>query len=141
MEGNWVVKRAAGSTPAILGTKLKQHHFRGDNYLETDLEIGACVVIAFWNARLALACRVAMQLFCSVLLTCWFFIFYPACPPPLQPVAMGHTTMHSTDDAGCAKNALSNSNCHLGRHLMLISSALLFVSKSKCQVQVLQRIT
>ena len=42
MEGNWVVKRAAGSTPAILGTKLKQHHFRGDNYLETDLEIGAC---------------------------------------------------------------------------------------------------
>lgn len=41
VEGNWVVKRAAGSTPAILGTKLKQHHFRGDNYLETDLEIGA----------------------------------------------------------------------------------------------------
>jgi len=41
VEGNWVVKRAAGTTPAILGTKLKQHHFRGDNYLETDLEIGA----------------------------------------------------------------------------------------------------
>lgn len=37
-----MVKRAAGSTPAILGTKLRQHHFRGDNYLETDLEIGAC---------------------------------------------------------------------------------------------------
>lgn len=42
VEGNWVVKRAAGNTPAILGTKLKQHHFRGDNYLETDLEIGVC---------------------------------------------------------------------------------------------------
>lgn len=42
VEGNWVVKRAAGTTPAILGMKLKQHHFRGDNYLETDLEIGAC---------------------------------------------------------------------------------------------------
>lgn len=41
VEGNWVVKRAAGTTPAILGTKLKQHHFRGDKYLETDLEIGA----------------------------------------------------------------------------------------------------
>ncbi len=45
VEGNWVVKRAAGTTPAILGTKLKQHHFRGDNYLETDLEIGACYYI------------------------------------------------------------------------------------------------
>lgn len=43
VEGNWVVKRAAGTTPAILGTKLKQHHFRGDNYMETDLEIGALV--------------------------------------------------------------------------------------------------
>ncbi|CBJ29444.1 conserved unknown protein [Ectocarpus siliculosus] len=43
VEGNWVVKRAAGSTPAILGTKLKQHHFKGDNYLETDLEIGVYI--------------------------------------------------------------------------------------------------
>lgn len=41
-----MVKRAAGSTPAILGTKLKQHHFRGDNYLETDLEIGASIGIS-----------------------------------------------------------------------------------------------
>lgn len=40
VEGNWVVKRAAGTTPAILGNKLKQHHFRRDNYLETDIEIG-----------------------------------------------------------------------------------------------------
>ncbi|CAM9860779.1 unnamed protein product [Discosporangium mesarthrocarpum] len=40
VEGNWIVKKAAGTTPAILGTKLKQHHFLGDNYLETDIEIG-----------------------------------------------------------------------------------------------------
>eukprot|EP00903_Cladosiphon_okamuranus_P015669 g14470.t1 len=46
VEGNWVVKRAAGSTPAILGTKLKQHHFRGDNYLETDLEIASSSLAA-----------------------------------------------------------------------------------------------
>eukprot|EP00752_Nemacystus_decipiens_P007751 g6928.t2 len=46
VEGNWVVKRAAGSTPAILGTKLKQHHFRGDKYLETDLEIASSSLAA-----------------------------------------------------------------------------------------------
>ncbi|CAM9411107.1 unnamed protein product [Phaeothamnion confervicola] len=40
VEGNWVVKRATGGTPAILGTKLRQVHFRGDNYLETDVDIG-----------------------------------------------------------------------------------------------------
>lgn len=53
VEGNWVVKRAAGTTPAILGTKLKQHHFRGDNYLETDLEIGAFRVYINRNELLA----------------------------------------------------------------------------------------
>ncbi|CAM9152802.1 unnamed protein product [Hapterophycus canaliculatus] len=46
IEGNWVVKRAAGTTPAILGTKLKQHHFRGENYLETDLEIASSSLAA-----------------------------------------------------------------------------------------------
>ncbi|CAM9570680.1 unnamed protein product [Laminaria digitata] len=46
VEGNWVVKRAAGTTPAILGTKLKQHHFKGDNYLETDLEIASSSLAA-----------------------------------------------------------------------------------------------
>lgn len=59
VEGNWVVKRAAGSTPAILGTKLKQHHFRGDNYLETDLEIGA--------SRLGGRCIVRGTCYCIVL--------------------------------------------------------------------------
>jgi hypothetical protein len=30
VEGNWIVRRACPPTPAILGAKLKQHHFRGD---------------------------------------------------------------------------------------------------------------
>ncbi|CAM9201243.1 unnamed protein product [Chrysoparadoxa australica] len=40
-EGNWVVKGACPPTPAILGTKLRQYHFRGDNYLETDVDVSS----------------------------------------------------------------------------------------------------
>jgi hypothetical protein len=28
VEGNWVVRKSVGSTPAILGTKLKQHYYK-----------------------------------------------------------------------------------------------------------------
>lgn len=45
-EGNFVVKRACPPTPAILGKKLAQHHFRGDNYLETSVDIGSSRIAA-----------------------------------------------------------------------------------------------
>ena len=70
VEGNWVVKRAAGTTPAILGTKLRQHHFKGDNYLETDLEIGAFSAIRcttkLRNKQLQIfgvLCRIPLEVF------------------------------------------------------------------------------
>ncbi|KAG5186764.1 hypothetical protein JKP88DRAFT_353873 [Tribonema minus] len=59
-EGNWVVRRACPPTPAILGaklrqahfrgdrcgTRLRQAHFRGDRYLETSVDIGSSSIAA-----------------------------------------------------------------------------------------------
>jgi hypothetical protein len=44
--GPWVVKTAVGSTPAILGQKVTQRYYRGDNYVETDVHVGSSVVAA-----------------------------------------------------------------------------------------------
>ena len=37
---------AIGSKPALTGTKLSQNYFRGDNYLEVDIDIGSSSVAA-----------------------------------------------------------------------------------------------
>ena len=44
VEGSWLVKRAVGSKPTILGSKLEQHYFRGDNYLEVDVDVGSSAI-------------------------------------------------------------------------------------------------
>jgi len=46
VEGNWVVRKSVGSTPAILGTKLKQTYHRGTNYFELDVNIASSSVAA-----------------------------------------------------------------------------------------------
>lgn len=46
VEGNWVVRKSVGSTPAILGTKLKQTYHRGTNYFELDINIASSSVAA-----------------------------------------------------------------------------------------------
>lgn len=38
-QGSWVIKQAVGSTPVILGKKLKQVYYRGPNYFEIDVDI------------------------------------------------------------------------------------------------------
>ena len=45
-EATWVVRRAVGQSPVLLGKKLKQHYFRGDDYLELDIDIGSSSVAA-----------------------------------------------------------------------------------------------
>jgi len=46
-EGPWMVKKVVGSgKPAIIGTKLTQRFFRGNNYLELDLDISSSSVAA-----------------------------------------------------------------------------------------------
>jgi len=46
IEGNFIVRKAVGSTPAIMGTKLKQIYSRTDRYFEIILDIGSSSVAA-----------------------------------------------------------------------------------------------
>mmetsp|Transcript_36637 Transcript_36637/g.53677 ORF Transcript_36637/g.53677 Transcript_36637/m.53677 type:complete len:1262 (+) Transcript_36637:127-3912(+) len=46
VEGNFVVRKAVGSTPAIMGTKLKQTYVRTDRFFEVVLDIGSSSVAA-----------------------------------------------------------------------------------------------
>jgi hypothetical protein len=38
--GPWVVRAAVRNTPALLGKKVVQRYFRGDDYLEIDVHVG-----------------------------------------------------------------------------------------------------
>ena len=45
-EGSWIVKKGVGTTPAILGRKVKQTYYRNSykNYIEIDADVGSSVV-------------------------------------------------------------------------------------------------
>jgi len=42
--GPWVVKAAVGATPALLGRKVVQRYFRGEDYLEIDIHVGSSII-------------------------------------------------------------------------------------------------
>jgi len=44
VEGNFMVRKAVGSTPAIMGTRLKQHYVRTDRFMELILDCGSSQV-------------------------------------------------------------------------------------------------
>lgn len=44
VDGNFVVRKAVGSTPAIMGTKLKQYYVRTDRFFELILDVGSSAV-------------------------------------------------------------------------------------------------
>lgn len=44
VEGNFIVRKAVGSTPAIMGTKLTQTYARGDRFFEVILDCGSSSV-------------------------------------------------------------------------------------------------
>jgi hypothetical protein len=58
VEGNFIVRNAVGAKPTILGRKLKQHYFRGENYFELDVDIASSAIaqrvvgIAYGYAKL-----------------------------------------------------------------------------------------
>lgn len=43
-EGPFIVRRGVPSKPALLGRKLKQRYFRGENYLELCCDVGSSIV-------------------------------------------------------------------------------------------------
>ena len=44
IDGNMIVKMAVKDTPAIIGNKLKNSYFRGENYFELDVDVGSSSV-------------------------------------------------------------------------------------------------
>ena len=44
LDGNMVIKMAVKDTPTLIGNKLKQYYFRGDNYFEVDIDVGSSSV-------------------------------------------------------------------------------------------------
>jgi hypothetical protein len=50
VEGPWIVKRAVGNTPAIIGNKLTTTYHWGPNYFEVDVDVGSSVAAnAIWS--------------------------------------------------------------------------------------------
>jgi len=45
-QGSWIIKQSVGTTPVLLGQKLATKYFRGENYFEVDVDIGASSVAA-----------------------------------------------------------------------------------------------
>ncbi len=43
-EGPWVVRAAVRATPAMLGKKVVQRYFRGEDYLEIDVHVGSSII-------------------------------------------------------------------------------------------------
>eukprot|EP01041_Mallomonas_annulata_P003115 gene3115-6122_t len=44
VQGPWAIKLAVGTKPALIGTKLALQYFRGDGYLEVDIDLGSSTV-------------------------------------------------------------------------------------------------
>ncbi|QDZ24764.1 DUF1336 domain-containing protein [Chloropicon primus] len=46
VEGSWIVQKAVGNTPAILGKKIRIAYHRGENYVELDHDIASSAMAA-----------------------------------------------------------------------------------------------
>mmetsp|Transcript_20104 Transcript_20104/g.19407 ORF Transcript_20104/g.19407 Transcript_20104/m.19407 type:complete len:727 (+) Transcript_20104:190-2370(+) len=44
VDGNMIIKMAVKDTPTLLGNKLKQSYFKGENYFELDVDVGSSSV-------------------------------------------------------------------------------------------------
>ncbi len=44
VEGNYFIRMAVKDTPTLLGNKLKQYYYRGDNYFEVDVDVGSSAI-------------------------------------------------------------------------------------------------
>lgn len=44
VDGNMIIKMAVKDTPTLIGNKLKQYYYKGDNYFEVDIDVGSSSV-------------------------------------------------------------------------------------------------
>ena len=47
VDGPFMLKMAVKDKPAIIGNKLKQHYFKGENYFELDIDVGSSSVAKY----------------------------------------------------------------------------------------------
>jgi len=47
VSGNFIVKQAVKDTPTLLGNKLDQYYFKGDNYFELDVDVGSSSIAKY----------------------------------------------------------------------------------------------
>ena len=52
IDGNLIIKMAVKDTPTLLGNKLKQYYYKGDNYFELDVDVGSSSVARSVNMLL-----------------------------------------------------------------------------------------
>ncbi|CAM9437959.1 unnamed protein product, partial [Discosporangium mesarthrocarpum] len=58
-EGAWVVRKAVGSKPFLVGQKLTCRYFRGRGFMETDIDIGSSLV-AYNATSVAMGCATSL---------------------------------------------------------------------------------
>lgn len=46
VKGSFIIRQSVGSTPVILGKKLKQYYFKHQRYIEVDIDIGSSYTAA-----------------------------------------------------------------------------------------------
>lgn len=46
VKGSWIIRQSVGSTPVLLGNKLKQYYHRGPRYIEVDIDVGSSYTAA-----------------------------------------------------------------------------------------------
>ncbi len=51
IDGNLIIKMAVKDTPTLLGNKLKQYYYKGDNYFELDVDVGSSSVARSVNTK------------------------------------------------------------------------------------------
>eukprot|EP00210_Caulerpa_lentillifera_P004654 g4439.t1 len=46
VKGSFIIRQSVGSTPVLLGKKLKQYYFRNQRYIEVDIDVGSSYTAA-----------------------------------------------------------------------------------------------
>jgi hypothetical protein len=88
VEGNWIVRRGVGNTPAIIGRKLAQHYYRDEavNYMEIDIDVG--------SSKIAKALLGLVQKYAANIVIEFFFLLETKSLNLLPERLLGGVRMH-----------------------------------------------
>ena len=73
VEGSWIVQKAVGNTPAILGKKIRIAYYRGKNYIELDFDIASSAMAANIVRLVSSATKSGKSISISHACVCVFF--------------------------------------------------------------------